>query len=65
MLAGGINMPIDRSGSVVQHLQSRASSRPMPRQPAAARIAIEHHSAIDSALRPAGFEFQFQRRLAG
>src|ERR1700691_3963479 len=47
MLAGGMSMPIERSGSVVQQRHSRASSRSMPRQPAADRTAMPHQSAIE------------------
>jgi hypothetical protein len=45
MLAGGINIPMDRSGSVVQVTQRLEISRCKPRQPAAARKAMTHHIA--------------------
>ena len=45
MLAGGINIPMDRSGSVVQVIQRLEISRCKPRQPNAARKAIVHQIA--------------------
>ncbi len=44
MLAGGIKIPIDRNGSLVQISQRVPRSRWMPRQPTAVRTAITHHN---------------------
>jgi hypothetical protein len=54
MLAGGISIPIDRSGSAVQSVQRKTISRCKQRQPNTARKEMLHPIARDVAVnRPA------------